>query len=170
MALKIKTVDELIGDIFGVPEDSVEQLQSWIDLTEMFSKLVSCTTNTLVIDVESDEWTSCPPYLQLCVEDDDSYTLEAISNRYLDPPISIDGLNTLTEMGWEPPIDNKMPNYHRVVSGSESYTQNIASIIIKTFRDVYLVRNDAKFTIGPVKVIEKMLKANPQYADYFAKN
>ena len=170
MVLKIKTVDELIGDIFGVPKDAVEQAQSWIDLNEMFSELVTCTANTLVIDVESDEWTSCPPYIQICVEDDGSYTLEAISNRFLDPPISVDGLNTLTEMGWEPPIDKKMPNYHRVVSGNAAYSQHIASIIIKTFRDVYLVRNDAKFTIGPVKVIETMLKANPQYADYFTKN
>jgi hypothetical protein len=170
VVLKIKTVDELIGDIFGIPKDAVEQAQSWIDLNEMFSELVTCTENTLVIDVESDEWASCPPYIQVCVEDDGSYTLEAISNRFLDPPISVDGLNTLTEMGWEPPIDKKMPNYHRVVSGNAAYSQHIASIIIKTFRDVYLVRNDAKFTIGPVKVIETMLKANPQYADYFTKN
>jgi hypothetical protein len=53
------------------------------------------------------------------------------------------------------------------VSGSESYTQNIASIIIKTFRDVYLIKGYTQFSISPVGVVEKMLKSNPRFAEYF---
>ena len=169
MVSKLETVDDLINEIFGVPDDSVEEAQSWTDLTEMFAALVACTTNTLVIDVESDEWTSCPPYMQICVEDDRACTLEAISNRFLEPPVSLDGLNTLTEMGWELPIDKRTPNFHQFVSGDNAQPYQIASTIIKTFRDVYLVRSDTKFSIGPVDVIEKMLKVNLQFSDYFKK-
>jgi hypothetical protein len=167
---KLETVDDLISVLFGIPYYAEDDSQGWVFLSEMFSALVACTTNTLVIDVESDEWTSCPPYIQICVEDDRAFNLEAISNRFLDPPVSLDGLNTLTEMGWELPIDKKTPNFHQLLSGDDAKPQQIASIITKTFRDVYLIKSYINFSIGPVGVIEKMLKTNPQFADYFTKN
>ena len=170
MALKIKTADELIGDIFRTSYYTVDDSQEWIFLSEMFSALVACTTKTLFIDVESDEWTSCPPYIQICVKEDRAFSLEAISNRFLDPPVSLDGLNTLTEIGWGLPIDKKTPNFHQLLSGDDAKPQKIASIIIKTFRDVYLIKGYAKFSISPVGVVEKMLESNSRFAEYFEKS
>ena len=166
MESELETVDDLISVIFGIPYYAEDDSQGWVFLTEMFSALVACTTKTFFIDVQSDEWI-CPPYIQICVKDNRTFSLEAISNRFLEPPISLDGLNTLTELGWGLPIDKKTPNFHQLLSGNDAKPQKIASIITKTFRDVYLIKSYTKFSISPVGVIEEMLKTNPQFAEYF---
>jgi hypothetical protein len=76
-------------------------------------------------------------------------------------------LNTLTEIGWGLPIDKKTPNFHQLLSGGDAKPQKIASIIIKTFRDVYLIKGYTKFSISPAGVVEKMLESNPRFAEYF---
>ena len=53
-------------------------------------------------------------------------------------------MHTLTEIGWGLPIDKKTPNFHQLLSGDDAKPQKIASIIIKTFRDVYLIKGYTK--------------------------
>ena len=168
--MKIDNVDELLEDILGVPDTAVAEAAGWLEVTKIFAAAIKTADDILVIDAESDRYEDGHPYIQICYEDDGAMTIETVSSRFLTPGLSPDAHHTLLELGWQLTDDEGSPNYFQFLHAGDSNPQQLAQLFAKTFRDVYLVRNDAKFTIGPVKVIEKMLKANPQYADYFAKN
>lgn len=130
-------VDQLIEDILGIPEQAVMVAQEWLEITRLFAEMIEAADDLLIIQTHSKRYTSCHPYLQICYEDDRAMTIEAVSNKFLRPMLSIDAQNTMNELGWELSEEENMPNYFKFLHKENADPQVVAELFTKTLRQVY---------------------------------
>ena len=133
----MNNVDQLIEDILGVPEQALAVAQDWLEITRLFADMIEAADDLLIIQTHSKRYTSCHPYLQICYEDDRAMTVEAVSNRFLRPTLSIDAQNTMTEFGWELSEEENMPNYFKFLHKENANPLVVAELFTKTLRQVY---------------------------------
>ena len=96
--MTIDNVDQLIQSIFEIPEDAVKSASDWLEITRLLAEFIAKADDLLVIQTYSDRYETCHPYLQICYEDDRAMTIEAVSNKFLRPKLSIDAQNTMLEL------------------------------------------------------------------------
>ena len=64
-------------------------------------------------------------------------TIEAVSNRFLNQPLSLDAQNTMAELGWDLSNEAGFPNYFKFLNRDYAEPQIVAQLFTKTLRDVY---------------------------------
>jgi len=130
-------VDQLIEDILGIPEQAVMVAQEWLEITRLFADMIEVADDLLIIQTHSKRYTSCHPYLQICYEDDRAMTIEAVSNKFLRPMLSIDAQNTMNELGWDLSEEENMPNYFKFLHKEDADPKVVAELFTRTLRQVY---------------------------------
>lgn len=135
--MNLETVEDLLQDIFSLSDSSVAVAKRWLEITDTFVAAIAHADDLLVIQINSDRYGGCQPYLQICYEDDRAMTIEAVSNRFLQPPLSLDAQNTMIELGWELSDEKGLPNYFKFLNKESAQPQVIAQLFTKTLRDVY---------------------------------
>lgn len=135
--MNLETVEDLLQDIFSLSDSSVAVAKRWLEITGTFASAIAHAVDLLVIQINSDRYGGCQPYLQICYEDDRAMTIEAVSNRFLQPPLSMDAQNTMIELGWELSDEKGLPNYFKFLNKESARPQVIAQLFTKTLRDVY---------------------------------
>lgn len=133
----MNNVDQLIEDILGVPEQAVTVAQEWLEITRLFADMIEAANDLLIIQTYSKRYTNCHPYLQICYEDDRAMTIEAVSNKFLRPMLSIDAQNTMNELGWDLSEEENMPNYFKFLHKEDADPQVVAELFTRTLRQVY---------------------------------
>ena len=135
--MKLEKVDDLLADIFSVPENAIAIAAEWLDITNLFATAIARADDLLIIQTYSDRYQGCQPYLQICYEDDRAMTIEAVSNRFLNQPLSLDAQNTMAELGWDLSNEAGFPNYFKFLNRDYAEPQIVAQLFTKTLRDVY---------------------------------
>ena len=135
--MKLENVEDLLQDIFEVSERGLEIEKFWLETTNILYTAIAQADDLLVIQTESERYEGCQPYLQICYEDDRAMTIEAVSNKFLDQPLSIDAQNTMMELGWTLSNDEGLPNYMQFLIRENADSMVIAQLFAKTLRAVY---------------------------------
>ena len=135
--MTIDNVDQLIQSIFEIPEDAVKSANDWLEITRLLAEFIAKADDLLVIQTYSDRYETCHPYLQICYEDDRAMTIEAVSNKFLRPKLSIDAQNTMLELGWELSDDPNLPNYFKFLHKEDATPDFVAQLFTMTLRCVY---------------------------------
>ena len=149
--MSIDNVDQLIQSIFEIPEDAVKSASDWLEITRLLAEFIAKADDLLVIQTYSDRYESCHPYLQICYEDDRAMTIEAVSNKFLRPKLSIDAQNTMLELGWELSDDPNLPNYFKFLHKEEATSDYVAQLFTMTLRCVYGIGTDDTIEISTGK-------------------
>ena len=149
--MTIDNVDQLIQSIFEIPEDAVKSASDWLEITRLLAEFIAKADDLLVIQTYSDRYESCHPYLQICYEDDRAMTIEAVSNKFLRPKLSIDAQNTMLELGWELSDDPNLPNYFKFLHKEEATSDYVAQLFTMTLRCVYGIGTDDTIEISTGK-------------------
>ena len=135
--MKLENVEDLLQDIFEVSEQGLEIEKFWLETTNILYTAIAQADDLLVIQTESERYEGCQPYLQICYEDDRAMTIEAVSNKFLDQPLSVDAQNTMMELGWTLSDDEGLPNYMQFLIRENADSMVIAQLFAKTLRAVY---------------------------------
>jgi hypothetical protein len=135
--MKLNKVEDLLADIFSIPENAVDIAKEWLEITNLFTAAIEHADDLLIIQTESERYDGCQPYLQICFEDDRAMTIEAVSNKFLDQPLSIDAQNTMMELGWTLSDEEGLPNYMQFLNKENADSMAIAQLFAKTLRAVY---------------------------------
>ncbi len=149
--MTIDNVDQLIQSIFEIPEDAVKSASDWLEITRLLAEFIAKADDLLVIQTYSDRYETCHPYLQICYEDDRAMTIEAVSNKFLRPKLSIDAQNTMLELGWELSDDPTLPNYFKFLHKEDAAPDNVAQLFTMTLRRVYGIGIDDTIEISTGK-------------------
>ena len=135
--MKLDKVEDLLEDIFSIPDQAIAIEKEWLEITDLFATSIAKADDLLIIQTYSDRYQGCQPYLQICYEDDRAMTIEAVSNRFLNQPLSLDAQNTMVELGWELSNEAGFPNYFKFLNRDYAEPQIVAQLFTKTLRDVY---------------------------------
>lgn len=149
--MTIDNVDQLIQSIFEIPEDAVKSASDWLEITRLLAEFIAKADDLLVIQTYSDRYETCHPYLQICYEDDRAMTIEAVSNKFLRPKLSLDAQNTMLELGWELSDDPNLPNYFKFLHKEDAAPDNVAQLFAMTLRCVYGIGTDDTIEISTGK-------------------
>ena len=149
--MTIDNVDQLIQSIFEIPEDAVKSASDWLEITRLLAEFIAKADDLLVIQTYSDRYETCHPYLQICYEDDRAMTIEAVSNKFLRPKLSIDAQNTMLELGWELSDDPNLPNYFKFLHKEDATPDYVAQLFTMTLRRVYGIGTDDTIEISTGK-------------------
>ena len=149
--MTIDNVDQLIQSIFEIPEDAVKSASDWLEITRLLAEFIAKADDLLVIQTYSERYETCHPYLQICFEDDRAMTIEAVSNKFLRPKLSIDAQNTMFELGWELSDDPNLPNYFKFLHKEDATPDFVAQLFTMTLRCVYGIGTDDTIEISTGK-------------------
>ena len=149
--MTIDNVDQLIQSIFEIPEDAVKSASDWLEITRLLAEFIAKADDLLVIQTYSDRYETCHPYMQICYEDDRAMTIEAVSNKFLRPKLSIDAQNTMLELGWELSDDPNLPNYFKFLHKEDATPDFVAQLFTMTLRCVYGIGTDDTIEISTGK-------------------
>lgn len=89
--------------------------------------------------------------------------VEAVSNKYAWPKISVDGINHLLDSGWSGPRDDSdedLPNFFRTYEDVD--VKKVAHHLMKVLRDVYLVKRDWIWLFNPFYLVEKLFEGKSE--------
>lgn len=151
--MKIDNVENFIESIFEIPDNAVYIAEEWLEITNLFAKVISKADDLLIIQTYSDRYESCHPYLQICFEDDRAMTIEAVSNKFLRPQLSVDAQNTMLELGWELSDEANCPNYFKFLHKEDASPDYVAQLFTMTLRCVYGIGTDDTIEISTGKGI-----------------
>ena len=146
--MKLENVEDLLQDIFEVSEQGLEIEKFWLETTKILYTAIDQADDLLVIQTKSERYEGCQPYLQICYEDDRAMTIEAVSNKFLDQPLSIDAQNTMMELGWTLSDDEGLPNYMQFLTRENANSMVVAQLFAKTLRDVYGISTSDSIAIS----------------------
>ena len=121
---------------------------SWTPLVKVLSAMITFAPSHVVLQVHTAYDVGCGPYVQTQQEEDGALHAEAVSNKFADPPIGPDAMNTLREMGWNLPNED-VPNFHRRIEANAVRPEDVASLLLRTLRDAYLITPSNEFECGP---------------------
>jgi hypothetical protein len=146
--MKLENVEDLLQDIFEVSEQGLEIEKFWLETTKILYTAIDQADDLLVIQTKSERYEGCQPYLQICYEDDRAMTIEAVSNKFLDQPLSIDAQNTMMELGWTLSDDEGLPNYMQFLTRENADSMVVAQLFAKTLRVVYGISTSDSIAIS----------------------
>lgn len=149
--MKIANVDQLIESIFELPKEALVLAEEWLSITKLFAEAIAKADDLLIIQTHSDRYEGCHPYLQICYEDDGAMTIEAVSNRFLMPPLSPDAQNTMSELGWELSDEPGLPNYFIFLHKEDAQPEIVAELFTKTLRLAYGIQVDDPLEISTAR-------------------
>ena len=133
--------------------------EAWAPLVTVLAAMITLSPVHVTLQVFTDYDGECGPYVQTLHEEDGDLYMEAVSNTYIDPEIGPDATNTLLEMGWNPP-DDDFPNFYRFIPSSEARPGEVADLLLRTLRDVYLVKPTDTFECSPDDLCAAILRGD----------
>jgi len=149
--MKIANVDQFIESVFELPKEALALAEEWLSITKLFAEAITKANDLLIIQTHSERYEGCHPYLQICYEDDGAMTIEAVSNRFLTPPLSPDAQNTMSELGWELSDEPGLPNYFMFLHKEDANPQIVAELFTKTLRLAYGIQVDDPLEISTAR-------------------
>jgi hypothetical protein len=135
--MSIVNVEQLLEDILEIPSNAAEIAEAWLSITKQLAAFIESANDLLIIQTHSARYEACHPYLQICYEDDGAMTIEAVSNQFLRPKLSIDAQNTMLELGWELSDEPALPNYFRFLHKEDANPEFVAELFTRTLRCAY---------------------------------
>ncbi|CAB4618520.1 unannotated protein [freshwater metagenome] len=95
-------------------------------------------------------------YVQTLLLENGSFLIEASGET--NPPgiINASALQTLRDLGWQPPTGDDFPNFFIVLPTWEIH--EIAAFLILTLRDVYHITHDHKYSCVPEEVFHQVVR------------
>ena len=132
----------------------------WTSLVQILAAMITLAPEQVVLQVHTQFDGDCGPYVQTLQEEDGALHIEAVSNEFLDPEIGPDAINTLLEMGWEPPREDGLPNFFRLIHGEDFRPGEVADFLVRTLRDVYLVSPHDRFEFMPDELCHAVLRGD----------
>lgn len=125
-------------------------------LIAFVAAMVALTDDSVVVNVDA---TDAHPevYVQLCREDDGALTLEAISNQFLDRPLTPDQVATLHSLGWEDPREEGLPNFHQFIEQRATAPGAVAEILVRTLQQVYGTEPGDAHQFAPFELASNLL-------------
>lgn len=129
----------------------------WASLVQILAAMITLAPEQVVLQVHTQFDRDCGPYVQTLQEDDGALHIEAVSNEFFDPEIGPDAINTLLEMGWEPPCEDGLPNFFRFIPSEDVAPGEVAAFLVRTLRDVYLVTPRDRFECAPEELCREIL-------------
>lgn len=132
----------------------------WNPLVETLAAMITLSSEFVVLQVTTPHDGECGPYVQTLQEDDGALTLEAVSNEYIDPPLGLDAINTLRELGWTAPDGEEegLPNFRIFLEADEVEPGQVARFLVATLRDVYLVTPKDSFQLEPMELFVQVVE------------
>jgi hypothetical protein len=149
--MKIYDLDKFIESIFEIPDEAPLQANQWLSITKVFAEAIASADDLLLIEVQSDRYGDCHPYLQICYEDDGAMTIEAVSNRFLTPPLSLDAQNTMFELGWGLSDESNLPNYFIFLHNEDARPEVVAELFTRTLHLAYGIQVDDPIEISTAR-------------------
>lgn len=149
--MKIANVDKFIESVFELPKEALVLAEEWLSITKLFAEAIAKANDLLIIQTHSDRYEGCHPYLQICYEDDGAMTIEAVSNRFLTPPLSLDAQNTMSELGWELSDEPGLPNYFIFLHKEDAQPEIVAELFTKTLRLAYGIQVDDPLEVSTAR-------------------
>ena len=149
--MKIANVDKFIESVFELPKEALVLAEQWLSITKLFAEAIAKANDLLIIQTHSERYEGCHPYLQICYEDDGAMTIEAVSNRFLTPPLSPDAQNTMSELGWELSDEPGLPNYFIFLHEEDAQPEIVAELFTKTLRLAYGIQVDDPIEISSAR-------------------
>lgn len=134
-------------------------------LIKFVAALIALTDDVVVINVETERYPD-GVYVQLCREDDGALTIEAVSNKYLTPPLTPDGITALHALGWEDPHDEDLPNYVRYLEPEQTSPGEVSEILVRTLQLAYGTTPSDLHQFAPDTLVRSLLKGEhgPDFA------
>ena len=134
-------------------------------LIKFVAALIALTDDVVVINVETERYPD-GVYVQLCREDDGALTIEAVSNRYLTPPLTPDEITALHALGWEDPREEDLPNHVRYLEPEQTAPGDVAEFLVRTLQRVYGTKPSDLHQFAPNTVVQSLLKGEhgPEFA------
>lgn len=126
-------------------------------LIKFVAALIALTDDVVVINVETERYPD-GVYVQLCREDDGALTIEAVSNRYLTPPLTPDEITALHALGWEDPREEDLPNYLRYLEPEQTAPGEVAQFLVRTLQLVYGTKPSDLHQFAPDQLVRELLK------------
>lgn len=132
---------------------------AWEPLVQVLAAMIVLSSEFVVLQVYTPDRGDCGPYVQTLQEDEGALTLEAASNEFLNPQIGPDATNTLAELGWSSPDpEDGLPNFTMLVEAEDVDPGRVATFLVKTLRDAYLVSPKDKFQFAPGKLFQEIMR------------
>jgi hypothetical protein len=78
-------------------------------------------------------------------------TIEAVSNQFLHPPLSLDAQNTMAELGWGLSNESSLPNYFIFLHKEAAHAEVVAELFTRTFRLAYGIQVDDPIEISTAR-------------------
>lgn len=133
----------------------------WEPLVQALAAMITLSSEFVVLQAYTPHDGQCGPYVQTLQEEDGHLTLEAASNRFLDPPIGPDSMNTLLELGWtEPDEPGGLPNYRILLEADAVNPGEVARFLCRTLRDAYMVSPSDTFEMAPQQLFVEVLSGD----------
>lgn len=132
----------------------------WTSLVQILAAMITLAPEQVVLQVHTNYDGACGPYVQTLQEEDGALHIEALSNEFLDPPMGPDAINSLLEMGWEPPCDDGLPNFFRFIHSDDVRPGEVADFLVRTLRDVYLVQSTDRFECMPDELCRAVVRGD----------
>lgn len=128
----------------------MKQVPSYFDslinlLTEYIEKRVDYFTLQTYI-----EGTYVGPYVQALQEHENILLIEAVSNKYLTPPLDQAGHQTLLFMGWRFFPESYLPNYTQFIDQAITSPEATALKLVQALHFAYGVDDRDMYEIGPM--------------------
>jgi hypothetical protein len=156
--MKINSVEQLLESILMVQENDLLEVDGWLEKSRLIENLIRNMFLYFTVEVEKFYNTESPLYVQVAKAENGDLILEAVSNTYCNPPLSMDVLNTMAELGWHSPIpEEDLPNFFILVSQDDINYPKIAEFLVATLRAGYSVQSADALRISPrtLRVIQR---------------
>ena len=149
--MKTNDVDKFIKNIFELRDEALIIEKEWLSKTNVITEAIASANDLLIIEAQSDRYEDCHPYLQICYEDDGAMTIEAVSNLFLHPPLSLDAQNTMAELGWGLSNESSLPNYFIFLHKEVAHAEVVAELFTRTLRLAYGIQVDDPIEISTAR-------------------
>lgn len=147
-----------------LPDHDQAQL-GWTRVVQFTAALIALSDDVVVISVRTEQFDD-DVYVQLCREEEGALHLEAVSDSYVEPPLSPDAVDVLHEMGWQDPPGGGLPNYVRFMDAGETAPGAVARLMVDTLRRVYSARPGDRYRFEPQQLVRSLLRGDfgPEFA------
>lgn len=140
-------------------EDDEETKEGWRRLTSFVAALIALTDDAVVISVRTEQFDD-DVYVQLCREDDGALHLEAVSDAYLEPPLSPDAVDEMHALGWMDPPGDGLENYVVFLEAEQTAPGEVAAFLVETLRRVYSTKPSDLHRFEPNAQVRSLLRGD----------
>lgn len=108
----------------------------WDQLASMMTDAIDQMASFVTVNAQGQMIEKCEPYVQLARLPDGGVMMEAVSDNYLETPLSMRALVVFRYMQWLDP-DTNSANYYITLPAGRPPNHILARFLILTLRDVY---------------------------------